>query len=104
MINIMIFKEDNDALVLRDSDLIRLLKEPKLILWIRNGIYGVIPIETVRANVAYIKEKSPSILREKIRLYAAERGDYQPNKEYRVTDRSLTYDWAEVVEIPVTEK
>ncbi len=54
MIHPLKFQTDVDPLTIRREDLELLKKEPQQVLWVRNGVYGLIPIETIRRVVGQL--------------------------------------------------
>ena len=81
MIHPTIFKESSNTLIIEGDDLKRLKKKPKQILWVKDGIYGMVPIEVVKNALEFQK------------IFAcAQGGD--------ITKHQLTFQWDETVEIP----
>ena len=81
MIHPIIYKESGSTLTIKGDDLKRLKKKPKQILWVKDGIYGMVPIEVVK-NALELQ-----------RIFAcAQGGD--------ITKHQLIFHWDETVEIP----
>lgn len=55
MIHPTIFKESGSTLIIKGDDLKRLEKKPKQILWVKDGIYGMVPIEVVKNALNCLK-------------------------------------------------
>lgn len=48
MIHPVICKEKSSTLIIKGDSLKQLKKKPKQILWVKDGIYGLIPVEAVK--------------------------------------------------------
>lgn len=82
MIHPYIFREKGTRLTITGPELDRLIAGPKAILWSRDGIYGLIPIEVVKNH---------------IQLWS------DINKQFEHGDRhasGLNFRWDESLEIP----
>ena len=75
----VIQREDGDVLFIEDSVYECLKKKPRPILWIKQGIYGIIPVEVIK-NEFQIR---------------TDRGNADP-KCWHIP---LTFNWAETVTI-----
>lgn len=81
MIHPVICKEKSSTLIIKGDSLKRLKKKPKQILWVKDGIYGLIPIEVVKN--------------------ALDRADDLKNVcRKSTTSILLKFHWNETVEIP----
>lgn len=83
MIHPIIYKESSNTLTIKGDDLKRLKKKPKQILWVKDGIYGMIPIEVVRNTLTNLADSNTQrkAMNWGVRL-------------------DLTFHWNETVEIP----
>ena len=82
MIHPYIFKEKSTRLTITGPELDRLIARPKTILWSRDGIYGLIPIEVVKNHIKFLSDI---------------------NRQLEHDDRhasGLNFKWGESIEIP----
>ena len=82
MIHPYIFREKNTRLTITGPELDRLVARPKAILWSRDGIYGLIPIEIVKNHIQLWSDINRQL----------ECGDRHAN--------GLNFKWGESLEIP----
>lgn len=87
MIRPIIFKEKTDTLIIKDKELKQLEKKPKQILWIRDGLYGMIPIERVK-NALENRNAANLLADLEVKNYIS-----QPH---------VIFQWNETVEIPAS--
>lgn len=81
MIHPLIIKESSTRLTITGDQYKKLVKKPKAILWCRDGMYGMVPIEVVKNAISLLRT---------INLYET---SYRRKYE-------LTFFWNETVEIP----
>lgn len=82
MIHPYIFREKGVVLTITGPELDRLISGPKAVLWSRDGIYGLIPIEVVSNH---------------IQLWSDLNKQLEPGDRYF---NGLDFKWEESLEIP----
>ena len=85
MIHPLIIKESSIRLCITGDLYKKLMKKPKAILWCRDGMYGILPIEAVKNAI----------------LLRNEGNDYRKSMGW-VSRVGFIFNWNETVEIPVS--
>ena len=78
----IIYKESSNTLIIKCDSLKRLKKKPKQILWVKDGLYGMIPIEVIKNALEFYDTICIQV-----------EGDFK-SKNY------IEFHWNETVEIP----
>jgi hypothetical protein len=82
MIHPYIFREKSTRLTITGPELDGLITKPKAIMWSRDGIYGLIPIEVVKNHIQLWSDTNKQL----------EHGDRHAS--------GLNFKWGESLEIP----
>ncbi len=85
MIHPLICKESSTRLCITGDQYKKLIKKPKAILWCRDGLYGMVPVEVVRNAISAFNDREKT--REHKGLHLVEQLDFL---------------WNETVEIPAS--
>ena len=85
MIHPMILKESSTSLCITGDLYKKLMKKPKAILWCRDGMYGMLPIEVVKNAIQIVRDVDNAFGWSKISI-----------------NHFLLFRWNETVEIPVS--
>lgn len=82
MIHPLIVKESSTKLLITGEQYKKLIKKPKAILWCRDGLYGMVPVEVVKNAILFDEDKRTLL----------------PHLHIK----RITFNWNETVEIPAS--